>query len=104
MKVVKTNEYPTRYEAFKNPGVIFENSEPINRGGFEYLYYYKGKQGDYVGADVSSFQGIEYLVDAHACYGLKQKGFAKCFKTYKEAKKTALRKIKQLENWLLKQK
>lgn len=104
MKVIKTKEYPTRYEAFKNHGVIFENSEPKNQAGFEYLYYFRGESpGDYVGVSVCSFQGIKYLVDAHACYKSKQKGFSKCFETYKETKKVAIRKIKQLENWIKKQ-
>lgn len=104
MKVVKTEEYPTRYKAFENKGIVFENSNPKDRAGFEYLCYFRGESpGNYVGVNVCSFQGIEYLVDAHANFKARQKGFSKCFKTYAEAQKTAIQEIKQLENWIKKQ-
>jgi hypothetical protein len=70
-----TTEYPTRYMAYDNPGVIWEaaNRDAKRQGGYEAAVYYLPMPNvkypeivDGVYASIQSYQTAYWTVDIHA--------------------------------------
>lgn len=110
IKTIKTNEYPTRYVAFKNPTYFVENANPQNRGGYEFAVYYEPYQNqeyphltDGIYIEISSYQGKKILLDCHLTIPNKnrqQKGFTKLYNSYKEAKQEAFKWLEEAHKFL----
>ena len=106
MKTIQTSDYPIRYLTFENHGKIIENRIQKNRGGYELLYYYNVHNKGRTLVEVCNFAGIDFLVSANAeldridIRDRKQRGFAKRYVFYEEAKKVAIAKIAEFENWV----
>ncbi len=97
-----TAEYPTRYEAFKHPKILFEqkdtalvNEKKHNNGGREFAVYYEPVQNqdiseltDGLYAEICSFQGRYYCAEVRATQpwkGRKQNIAHKDFQIYSNA-------------------
>jgi len=101
MKELSTREYPTRYIARDNPQTWVTNLNPQYSGGFEFAVYHEPMQNqdwphiqDGIYIEIVSYQGIDFLLSAHACKPDKsreQKALVKRFKTYTGAKRAAIR-------------
>ena len=106
MKIIKTSEYPIRYKSFKNEGVLIENENQIQRGGYELMHYFNTHGKGNVSGEVCSFQGEGYLVSVHAeldrpdIRDRKQVGFSEIYYNYEQAKKIILKKIEFYEKWV----
>ena len=68
-----TTVYPTRYQAFEHPGVLWEAAERKERGGFEAAVFYLPMPNaecpqftDGVYAEIVSYQGRWWLADVRA--------------------------------------
>jgi len=92
---------PTRYVAFKNPGVWIEHEALENRGGFEWAAYSEPYQnvyyehlGDGIFIEICSFQGKWFLLECHMTMpdvSRKQYNLVKRYVCYKRAKTAALK-------------
>jgi hypothetical protein len=70
MQILKTDEYPTRYVAFDNPGKWVEHTRPEHRGGFEFAVYHLSIPNvhhtginDGIHIQVNSYQGHKLVLD-----------------------------------------
>lgn len=108
-----TTEYPTRYEAFKNPRVLFEqkNTELTSRhAGAEFAVYHEPVKNtaypdieDGLYASVCSFQGRYYLTEIHATQpwkGRKQSGDSEHFDKYADAVDWLLENILKFQRFI----
>jgi len=64
MKIIETERYPIRYEAFANPGIVFKKKQPKHTAGEELAYCYILYRNPYypyirdsIQFEVSSYQG-----------------------------------------------
>lgn len=111
-RVEKTDEYPTRYKAFDNPRVVWEQTtiDSKHSGGFEFAVYSNPMTNahyshieDGIYASIVAYQNIDYLVDCNATCPdrfRQQTGVSKRYPTYELAKQAMLTWILQTEYWL----
>lgn len=110
-----TMEYPTRYEAFKNPRILFEQVNTNlagNYAGREFAIYHEPVKNiaypdieDGLYAEVCSFQGRYYLASVHATQpwkGRKQSGDSKHFDKYVDAVGWLLEQIPKFQQFITK--
>jgi len=100
-KQIITTLYPTRYVAFDQPRTWVEHANPEHQGGFEYAVYHDPMQNreyphlkDGIYIEIVSYQGIDYLLDAHATRPIKGRPvLAKVerYPTFAEAKTEAMK-------------
>ncbi len=112
-----TTEYPTRYEAFKHPKILFEqkdttlvNEKKYNNGKREFAVYYEPVQNqdiseltDGLYAEICSFQGRHYCAEVHATQpwkGRKQNTAYKNFQTYPDAVAWMLAQISTFQKFI----
>ena len=107
----KTISYPTRYSAFEQPGILFEQEDTElfagkkgeSNGGREFAVYYEPVQNrdipeliDGLYASVVSFQGRHYCAEVQATQpwkGRKQNTAHKDFAKYADAVSWVLEQI-----------
>ncbi len=113
-----TTEYPTRYEAFAHPKILFEqkdtalvNEKKHNNGGREFAVYYEPVQKrdaphleDGIYAEICSFQGKQYLAEVHATQpekGRRQQTAHKTFDKYADAVAWMLEEIPKAQVFIV---
>lgn len=98
MKRRFTSNYPTRYEAFKNEGILFEALNKKETCGFEFAIYYKSAgKFNYISAEIESYQNkhLQLTYEERGIFGNKM--IRKSFSYYEF--ENAVKEIeKNLEN------
>jgi len=110
MRMIKTCNYPTRYEAFKNQQTLVLQTIHKLEGGYEYaVYSHRVKNLYWPGlidglyASIESSQGKWYIVEISLTLPnreRKQLGFVKTFADYQEALEALKKGIEKYEEIL----
>jgi len=110
MRIIKTCNYPTRYEAFKNQQTLVLQTIHKLEGGYEYaVYSHRVKNLYWPGlidglyASIESSQGKWYIVEISLTLPnreRKQLGFVKTFADYQEALEALKKGIEKYEEIL----
>jgi hypothetical protein len=100
IRMMTTNQYPTRYIAFDNPGVWVEQATFEQRGGYECAVYCEPVRNvaypyliDGVYIAIMSYRDIDYLLECtltEPIQNRRQHNFTQRYGTYDEAKRAAL--------------
>jgi len=110
MRIIKTCNYPTRYQAFKHQKTLVLQINHKLEGGYEYaVYSHRVKNLYWPGlidglyASIESSQGKWYIVEISLTLPnreRKQLGFVKAFDDYQEALETLKQGIEKYEEIL----
>ena len=110
MRIIKTCNYPTRYQAFKHQKTLVLQINHKLEGGYEYaVYSHRVKNLYWPGlidglyASIESSQGKWYIVEIDLTLPnreRKQLGFVKAFDDYQEALEALKRGIEKYEEIL----
>jgi len=110
IKIKWTQDYPTRFVAFKNQQTLVLQINHKLEGGYEYAVYSHRVKNSYwprlidgLFASIESSQGKWYIVEIHLTLPNKERqqlGFTKAFDDYQEALETLKQGIEKYEEIL----